>query len=135
MHWVIAGLITGVVAWVVDYILWGKVFTKGMENYGTMPPPGERMPMGSKIGASFVLALIFGVIFAGLFVRFRGSLWASGILGGMEFGSILWLPTIAFACVGTAVWYDKTRKLLSAQFWSWLVRLNVAGIAAALLIG
>jgi hypothetical protein len=135
MNWIIAGLITGVVAWVVDFIMWSKVFTKGMESYGTMPPEGQRLPMGPKIAASLALALVFGVIFDGLFAHFKGSLWATGVLGGMEFGSILWLPTVAFMCIGTGVWYDKARTLLNAEFWSWFIRLNAAGIAAALLVG
>jgi hypothetical protein len=134
MNWVIAGLITGVVAWVVDFVMWSKVFTKGMEAYGTRAPDGQMPPMGPKIGASLGLALVFGIIFAGLFAHFRGSLWASGVLAGMEFGSILWLTTIAFMAIGTSVWYDKVRTLLNAEFWSWLIRLNVAGIAAALLV-
>jgi hypothetical protein len=135
MNWIIAGLITGVVAWVVDFVMWGKVFTKGMEGYGTRPPEGQTVPMGPKMGASLALALVFGVIFGGLFLHFKASLWATGVLGGMEFGSILWLPTVAFMCIGTGVWYDKARALLNAEFWSWLIRLNVAGIAASLLIG
>ena len=135
MNWIIAGLITGVVAWVVDFVMWSKVFTKGMENYGTRPPQGQTVPMGPKLGASLGLALVFGIIFAGLFVRFKGALWVTGVLGGMEFGTILWLPTVAFMCIGTGVWYDKVRTLLNAEFWSWLIRLNVAGIAASLLVG
>ena len=133
MNWIVAGLITGVVAWVVDFVMWSKVFTKGMEGFGTMPPPGQKMAMGPKIGASLVLALVFGVIFAGLYARFHAALWASGVLGGMEFGSILWLPTIALMSVGSAVWFDKVRPLLTAEFWAWFVKLNVAGIVASLL--
>ena len=134
MNWIIAGLITGVVAWVVDFVMWSKVFTKGMEGYATQAREGQMPPMGPKIGASLGLALIFGIIFAGLFGHFRSSLWASGVLGGMEFGSILWLATIAFLCIGSSVWWDKARRLLNAEFWTWLIRLNAAGIAAALLV-
>lgn len=52
----------------------------------------------------------------------------------MEFGTILWLPTIGLETIGSGVWFDKVRPLLWAQFWSWLVRVNVAGIVVALLI-
>jgi hypothetical protein len=134
MNWIIAGLITGAVAWVVDFVMWTKVFTKGMEAYVTSPPQGQTIPMGPKVGASLGLALVFGVIFVGLFARLHLGLWAQGVMGGMEFGSILWLSTIAFMCVGTGVWFDKARALLTAEFWVWLVRLNVAGIVAALLV-
>ncbi|HXQ29020.1 MAG TPA: hypothetical protein VN848_07105 [Gemmatimonadales bacterium] len=135
MRWIVVGLITGVVAWMVDFVLWSKVFTKGMESYATMPPDGQKIPMGPKIGASLALALVFGVVFAGLFDHFRPALWVAGPLGGMEFGSILWLSTIAFMCVGTSVWFDKARTLLNAEFWAWFVRLNVAGLVVALLLG
>lgn len=133
MSWIIAGLITGVVVYLVDYVMWGKVFTKGMEQYSTPPAPGQPIAMGAMLAKAAGLALLFGVIFAGLYGHFRTSLWATGILGGMEFGTILWLP-IGLATVGSGVWYDRVRRLLWAQFWAWLVRANVAGIVVALLI-
>jgi len=133
MHWIVAGLITGVVVYLVDYVMWGKVFTKGMEQYSTPPAPGQPITMGPMLAKAAVLALLFGVIFACLYARFRASLWATGILGGMEFGTILWLP-IGLSTLGSGVWFDKVRALLWAQFWSWLVRANVAGIVVALLI-
>ena len=38
MNWILAGLIAGLVAWFADYFMWGKVFTTGMESYGTIDP-------------------------------------------------------------------------------------------------
>lgn len=134
MNWIVAGLITGVVAYFVDFVMWGKVFTKGMDQYVTPPPAGQPVQMGPMLMKAAALALLFGVIFAGLYQHFKSSLWATGILGGMEFGTILWLPTIALASIGSGVWFDKVRPLLNAQFWSWLVRANAAGIVASLLI-
>jgi hypothetical protein len=134
MNWIVAGVITGVVAYVVDFVMWSKVFTKGMEQYSTPPAAGQPIAMTPLLVKAAVLALAFGVILAGLYAHFRTSLWATGILGGMEFGTILWLPTIALATIGSGVWFDKVRPLLNAQFWSWLVRVNVAGIVLALLI-
>src|SRR2546425_13070450 len=107
MNWIGAGLITGVVAYVVDFVMWGKVFTKGMEPFSTPPQPGQPIAMGPMLAKAAVLALVFGVIFAGLYQHFKSSLWATGIFGGMEFGTILWLPTIALATIGSGVWYDK----------------------------
>jgi len=133
MSWIVAGLIVGVVAWVLDFILWTKVFTKGMEAFGTRPAEGQPAGMGPKVVGALALALVFGVFFTGVYVHVRASLWATGVPGGMEFGSILWLP-VAFLTLGLSAWYDKVRPLLTACFWAWFIRLNVVGIAAALLV-
>ncbi len=42
MNWIVAGLITGVAAYVVDFVMWSKVFNKGMDQYVTPPPQGRR---------------------------------------------------------------------------------------------
>ncbi len=134
MTWIVAGLITGVVAYFVDYVMWGKVFTKGMDQYVTPPPAGQKMQMGPQLAKSLVLAFVFGVLFAGLYQHFKASLWATGILGGMEFGTILWLPTIALSTIGSGVWFDKVRTLHMATFWAWLVRVLVSGVVVAVLL-
>jgi hypothetical protein len=56
------------------------------------------------------------------------------VLAGMEFATILWLPTVALSTVGTGVWYDRVRALMNATFWAWLIRMNVAGIVVGLLV-
>jgi hypothetical protein len=65
-----------------------------------------------------------------------GSLWVTsgGVLAGMEFATVLWLPTIALSTLGSGVWYDKARPLLNATFWAWLIRMNVGGIVVGLLV-
>ena len=138
MSWVVAGLIAGVGAFVADYVMWGKVFTKGMEGYGTFPPTPEegKKMMAANLPKSFVLALIFGVLFAWFYNQLKGGLWVQGggILAGMEFATMLWLTTIALATLGSSIWFDKARRLLMAQFWSWLVRMNVAGVLVGWLV-
>src|SRR2546427_12403605 len=52
----------------------------------------------------------------------------------MEFATLLWLCTIALSTLGSGVWYDKVRPLLKATFWSWLVRMNVAGALIGLVV-
>jgi hypothetical protein len=133
MNWILAGLIAGLVAWVADYVMWGKVFTKGMEAFGTMDGVQERMT-GMMI-KSALLALAWGVLTAYLYRQFMNSLWvAPGPLAGMEFATTLWLATIVFVNVGSGVWYDKARPLLKAQVWAWLVRMNAAGLVLGLLV-
>ncbi len=136
MTWWLAGLIGGVAAWLADWLMWGKVFTKGMDGYVTPPPAGQQINMGPMMIKSFLLALLFGVMFAYLYRHFAGSLWVAGggPLAGMEFATVLWLPTIALSTLGSGVWYDKAWPLLNATFWSWLVRMNVAGLVVGLLI-
>lgn len=136
MSWWLAGLITGVAVWFTDFFLWSKVFTKGMELYVTPPPAGQAINMGPMMVKSAALSLLFGVILAYLYQRFMGSLWVSsgGVLAGMEFATVLWLPTIALSTLGSGVWYDKARPLLNATFWAWLIRMNVAGIVVGLLV-
>jgi hypothetical protein len=137
MNWLVAGLIGGVGAFFADYVMWGKVFTKGMDAFGSFPPSPEegKKMMAANLPKSAVLALVFGVLLALFYGRFKGGLWVQGggILAGMEFATILWLPTIALSTIGSGVWYDKARPLLKAQFWTWLVRMNVAGLLIGLL--
>ncbi|PYO61920.1 MAG: hypothetical protein DMD28_07360 [Gemmatimonadetes bacterium] len=131
MNWIVAGLIAGVGAFLADWVMWGKVFTKGMEAYGTMPTSPEEVKkmMGPNLLKSGVLALLFGVLLAWFYGRLKGGLWVQGgPLAGMEFATILWLPTIAVQTIGNGIWYDKVRRLNNATFWSWLVRMNVAGL-------
>ena len=137
MSWIVAGLIGGVVAWIADYVLWSKVFTKGMENLALELSPEEMKKfMGPAMLKSAVLAFVFGVLFAYLYQQFRSDLWVTGggILAGMEFATVLWLPTIGLQTIGSGVWYVKARGLLSATFWAWLIRMNVVGVVVALLL-
>jgi hypothetical protein len=136
MSWWLAGLIAGVAVWFADFFLWSKVFTKGMELYVTPPPAGQPVNMGPMMVKSAALSLLFGVILAYLYQRFMGSLWVTsgGVLAGMEFATVLWLPTIALSTLGSGVWYDKARPLLNATFWAWLIRMNVGGIVVGLLV-
>ena len=136
MNWWLAGLIAGVVAWFADYFLWSKVFTKGMEHQVTPLPAGQTMNMGPMMVKSFLLAAAFGLIFSYLYARFSPSLWVQGggPLAGMEFATVLWLPTIALSTLGTGVWYDRARPLMNATFWAWLIRMNVVGVVIGLLV-
>jgi hypothetical protein len=136
MSWWLAGLIAGVAAWFTDFFLWSKVFTKGMEGYVTPPPAGQAINMGPMMVKSAVLSVVFGVLLAFLYRRFMPGLWVTGggPLAGMEFATMLWLPTIALSTLGSGVWYDKARPLLNATFWAWLIRMNVAGILVGLLV-
>ncbi len=134
MNWIVAGLIAGVAAWVADFVMWSKVFSRGMEAYLTPPPQGTQVAMGPMMIKSAGLALVYGVLFAFVYRQFMGNLWtAPGALGGMELATTLWLP-VALASIGTNVWFDRTRTLLNAQMWSWLVRMNVAGLLVGLLV-
>jgi hypothetical protein len=137
MSWIVAGLIGGVGAYVADYVMWGKVFTKGLDAFVTPMSPDEMKKfMGPALAKSAVLSLVFGALLAFLYARFRGSLWVQGggPLAGMEFATVLWLPTIALATIGSGVWYAKARPLHMAMFWAWLVRINVAGLLIGLLL-
>lgn len=137
MSWWLAGLIAGVVAYLVDYVMWGKVFTKGMESFtDQLSPEQMKAFMGPALAKSAVLALVFGLVFAWFYGRFRTALWVEGggPLAGMEFGTVLWLPTIFLSTLGGSIWWTRVRTLHRATMWAWLVRLNAAGIAVGLLV-
>jgi len=137
MNWVVAGLIAGVIVYVVDYVMWGKVFTKGLDVFVTAMTPDEmKRFMGPALVKSALLSLAFGVLFAWFFGRFRPSLWvhSGSWLAGMEFATVLLLPTIFLATMGSSVWYVRARPLHMAMCWAWLVRMNVAGIVVGLLM-
>ena len=137
MNWVVAGLIAGVIAYLVDWVMWGKVFTKGMDGFITpMTPEQMKAFMGPAMAKTAVLALLFGVLFAYLYARFRAALWVEGggPLAGMEFATVLWLPTILLSTLGGSIWYAKVRPLHNATAWAWLARMNAAGIVVGLLM-
>ena len=132
----VAGLIAGVVAYLADWVLWSKVFTTGMDAYAMQMSPEEMKKfMGPAMAKSAVLALVFGVLLAWFYGRFRGSLWAQsgGPLAGMEFATVLWIP-ICLAMFGSSVWYLKAKSLNMATCWAWLIRMNLAGIVVGLLM-
>ena len=137
MSWFVAGLIAGVVAYVVDYVMWGKVFTKGMEAFADQLSPDQMKAfMGPALAKSAVLALGFGWLLAWFYGRFRSALWVGGRgpLAGMEFGTVLWLPTIFLSTLGGSVWWTRVRALHRATAWAWLVRMNAAGLVVGLLM-
>jgi hypothetical protein len=136
MSWIVAGLIAGVVAYVSDWIMWSYVFTKGMDAFIVPPAPGQPMNMGPMLAKSAVLSLVFGLLLAYFYRQFMGSLWVAGggPLAGMEFASVLWLPTIFLETMGGAVWYVKVKPLFNATCWAWLVRMLAAGLVVGLLI-
>jgi len=139
MNWIVAGLIAGVGAFFSDFVMWGKVFTgPEMHAFGTMPPRPEdaKKMMAANMPKAAALALVFGLLLACSYQRLKGGLWVQGggPLAGMEFATLLWLCTIALSTLGSGVWYDKVRPLLKATFWSWLVRMNVAGLIIGLLV-
>lgn len=137
MNWIVAGLIAGVVAYVVDYVMWGKVFTKGMESFADpLSPEQLKAFMGPAMAKSAVLSLAFGVLFAWFYGRLGGALWVEGggPLAGMEFATMLWLPTIFLSTLGGSVWWTRVRALHRATAWAWLARMNAAGIVVGLLM-
>src|SRR5574341_645010 len=109
MSWIVAGLIAGVLAYLADYVMWGKVFTRGMESYGTMERAEREMT--GMLAKSAGLTIAWGLFFAFLYDHFRSYLWVPpGPLAGMELATTLWASTILFATVGAGVWYDKARR-------------------------
>jgi hypothetical protein len=137
MDWIVPGLVAGVVAYVVDYVMWGKVFTKGFESFADQLSPEQMKAfMGQALAKSAVLALAFGLLFAWFYGRFRSALWVEGggPLAGMEFGTVLWLPTILLSTLGGSIWWTRVRALHRATAWAWLARMNAAGIAVGLLM-
>jgi hypothetical protein len=134
--WIVAGLIAGVVTYLVDWVLWSKVFTTGMDAfYAQMTPEEMKKFMGPAMAKSAILSLAFGVLFAWFYGRFRGALWvqSGGVFAGMEFATVLWVP-ICLAMLGSSVWYVKVRSLQMATCWAWLIRMNAAGIVVGLLM-
>jgi hypothetical protein len=134
--WIVAGLIAGVVAYLVDWVLWSKVFTTGMDAfYAQMTPEEMKKFMGPAMAKSAILSLAFGVLLAWFYGRFRGALWVQGggVFAGMEFATVLWVP-ICLAMLGSSVWYVKAKSLQMATCWAWLIRMNAAGIVVGLLM-
>src|SRR5256712_14116204 len=92
--------------------------------------------MGPALAKSAAPSFVLGVLRAGFYARFRGALWVQNgpPLAGMEFATVLWLPTIFLAMVGSSVWYVKAKSLQMAACWEWLIRMNAAGLVVGLLV-
>ncbi len=135
--WIVAGLIAGVVVYLVDWVVWSKVFnTAGMEAAGAhMTPEEMKRFMGPALVKSAILSLAYGVLFAWFYGRFRGALWvqSGGVFAGMEFATVLWIP-LCLAMLGSSVWYVKVKSLQMATCWAWLIRMNAAGIVVGLIM-
>ena len=104
--WIVAGLIAGVVMYLVDWVVWSKVFNSAgvAAMGGHMSPEEMKKFMGPAMAKSAVLSLAFGFLFAWFYRQFRGALWAQGggPLAAMEFATVLWVP-ICLATVGSSV--------------------------------
>lgn len=137
MNWIVAGLIGGVVAWLADWVLWSKVFTKGMELFMmNMSPEEMKKFMGPAMVKSFLLAIAYGLFFTCFYMQIKTALWVQGggWMAGTEFATALWLGTIALQTLGSGVWYIKARPLLMATFWAWLIRMALVGAVVGLLL-
>src|SRR2546423_13473326 len=98
MHWIVAGLIAGVGAFFADFVMWGKVFTKGMDAFSTPRSPEQMKTfMGPAMMKAAALALVFGLLLACSYQRLKGGLWVrgGGPLAGMEVARPLLLGTNA----------------------------------------
>src|SRR5256885_15965611 len=115
----VAGLIAGVVVYLVDWVLWSKVFTSGMDAFMMQMSPEEMKKfMGPALAKSAVLSLVFGFLFAWFYGRFRGALWvqSGGPLAGMEVGTVVWGPPSP-AVFGRSIWEPKGKALSIAAGW------------------
>src|SRR5258706_416415 len=110
--WIVAGLIAGVVMYLVDWVLWSKVFNNaGVAAIGGhMSPEEMKSFMGPALAKSAVLSLAFGVLFAWVYSRFRGALWGQGGGGfaGIGFAAVLLVP-ICFGIVCSRIWAAKIK--------------------------
>jgi len=78
---------------------------------------------------------VFGVLMALIYHKLMNSLWVpAGPVAGVEFATVLWLPTIALATIGSGVWFAKARPLHMAMFWAWLARMAAAGLVLGFLV-
>ena len=138
MIWTViwVGIVTAIAAYLLDYVLWTYVFTEGIGELSSMHADKEKLKsqMPLMLAKSALNTLLFGIVFVMIYARLKDCLWARGVLGGLEFGTILWLPTIALSSIGSNIWLDRIRAAADANFWTWLIKLNVAGVIAALLI-
>src|SRR5260370_34619768 len=117
MNWLVAGLIGGIGAFFADYVMWSKVVNKGLEAFGTMPPTPEegKKMMAANLPKAAAESLVFGVLLALFYGRFKGGLWVQGggMLAAMEFATILWVSTIALLTISAGRWVCKVRHLLT----------------------
>lgn len=136
MNWIVAGLIAGVIAHFVDFIMWTFVFNKGMQDYTSMsmatpPTTAQMMPMMIK---SLVINLFMGIVFVNVYIHLRTEPVVHGIFGGAEFGVVLWLPTIFTQNVLSGIWFDKPRRLMMASAIVMLIKLICLGLFASFVL-
>jgi hypothetical protein len=136
MNWIVAGVIAGLIAHVVDFIMWTFVFNKGMNEYTstpmtTAPSMGSMMP---QIVKSLFINLFMGIVFVNVYIHLRTEPVVHGIFGGAEFGVVLWLPTVFTQNVLSGIWFDKPRRLMMASAIVMLVKLVCLGLFASFVL-
>ena len=136
MNWIVAGVIAGLIAHVVDFVMWSFVFNKGMNDYTSMtmttpPSMGSMMPQLVK---SLFINLFMGIVFVNVYIHLRTEPVVHGIFGGAEFGVVLWLPTVFTQNVLTGIWFDKPRRLVTASGVVSLMKLVALGLFASFVL-
>lgn len=127
------GLIVSVLAFAIDGVLWSFVFNKGMEPFIPEHKESPRERMAGLMLRQFANALLFGLAFTYFFRLVAPSLPA-GVLGGLAFGLLLWLPTAAHQTLANLNWYGKIKPVAVANAWTHLAKSLVCGIVVSLLV-
>jgi uncharacterized protein (DUF2062 family) len=126
-------LVVTIVAFGLDSVAWSFVFNTGMEHLVTMTMEEAKPQMGALLAKQFANTLLFGIGFTVFYTIVRGALPA-GVVGGLLFAILLWLPSVAHQAIGNNIWYGKAKALAKATALSALAKCVVSGVIVALLI-
>jgi hypothetical protein len=126
-------LVVTIVAFGLDSIAWTFVFNNGMEHLMTTTMEEAKPQMGALLAKQFANTLLFGIGFTVFYAVVRGAL-PGGILGGLLFAVLLWLPSVAHQAIGNNIWYGKAKALAKATALSALAKCLVSGVIVSLLV-
>lgn len=126
------GFVTALVAFLVDAILWTSVFGKGMDYF--VSKEQAQAPMPKFMLLQFFNTVLFGLAFTYLYTLVIKGISLTGLMAGMLYGALLWLPTILPAGLANLIWWDKVRRLSRANILANLIKFVISGAVVGLLV-
>ena len=124
IRFIIAGLISGILMWIVDAIVNGNPYAQKL--YQVFKPI-LRTTMSIPLG--LLIYLIYGFAMAGIFLFISHSMFGhTGIIKGISFAMVVWFFRCFMAAIGQWMVFPLSFKALVYSLITGLCELVIVGI-------